>query len=145
MKKEKDEINLRKPVLIVSMTESGPNVSISSNLNFEACDNKMVCSTGGRTGGFCTACSASEKEMHGDQVNEPYYMDLGVDKVWEHFNMLLEEMGDTGDRLEEVVIPSACGDYSRRLGTKHAPMTDQIEFSKVNMIDRRSLFLDSES
>jgi hypothetical protein len=32
-------------------------------------------------------------------------------------------MGENEDSESEVSIPSASGDYARRLGTKHAPMT----------------------
>ena len=140
IKKEEDPVNLRKPALIVSLPKpsdivsadkSGINVSMSSNLVFEANDNKMVGMTGGRTGCFCTACRATEKDMHGERVKEPYYMDMGAEEVWRHFNQLRDDMGETQDRETDVVIPSARGDYARRLGTKHAPLTDQIEFAKV--------------
>ena len=33
--------------------------------------------------------------------------------------------------VEDIVVPSRAGDYKARLGTKHAPLTQQIEFSKV--------------
>ena len=32
------DINLRKPILILSTSQDGPNVSLSSNINMEACE-----------------------------------------------------------------------------------------------------------
>ena len=129
--KKQDPVNLRKPVLIVSPCGGEPSISLSCNLNIEAVDNKIVCEATGRTGGFCTGCSAKETDMHGDQASEFFYLNLGADKVWAHFWELLKQL-DLGDiALNDVVIPSRGGDYKQRLGAKHAPLTDQIEFSKV--------------
>ena len=132
VKRETGEVNLRKPFLFVSTSETGPTIPLSSNVNMEAEDNKMTDETGGRTGGFCTACDATEQDMHGQRSRETFYMNLGADSVWDHFNKLASEMGGTENmRVEDIVIPSARGDARVRLGTKHAPLTDQIEFTKV--------------
>ena len=137
VKPESGEVNLRKPVLVVNIGDCntmgivGPNISISANVNMEACDNKMIDEVGGRTGGFCTACKAQEKDMHGDRAKSPFLMDMGADKVWEHFNDLYNKLSDNEIPPENVVIPSKAGDYQTRLGTKHAPLTTQLEFSKV--------------
>lgn len=128
---EADVINLRKPILLVSPGEEAPAV-FSCNLNLEAVDNKMVSTATGRTGGFCTGCSASEADMHGEESRNSFYLNMGADQVWQHFQELKNQLEDQGgDLLEEVVIPSGRGDYRQRLGTKHAPLTTQIEFSKV--------------
>jgi hypothetical protein len=134
VKRDPGDVNLRKPVLVVSLSEGGPNVTMSVSLNTEPCDNKMTDTVAGRTGGFCTACTATESDMHGARPTQPYLMNLGADQVWDHFDRLLEEMGRVEDRLEDVVIPSARGDYASRLGTKTAPLSDQIEFTKVKLI-----------
>jgi hypothetical protein len=135
VKTDSGDINLRKPFLFVNMGNAdiaGPNISISANVNMEACDNKMIDEVGGRTGGFCTACTAVENDMHGDRAKSPFLMNMGADKVWDHFNDLYSKLGDSDVPLEDVVIPSARGDNRTRLGTKHAPLTNQLEFSKVN-------------
>ena len=131
IEKKQDPINLRKPVLIVSPCSGEPSIALSCNLNIEACDNKMVCEATGRTGGFCTGCSANETDMHGDQASEYFYLNLGADEVWAHFWELMEQQDQRDIVLDDVVIPSRHGDYRQRLGTKHAPLTDQIEFSKT--------------
>ena len=69
--------------------------------------------------------------MHGDQASEYFYLNLGADEVWAHFWELMEQQDQRDIVLDDVVIPSRHGDYRQRLGTKHAPLTDQIEFSKV--------------
>lgn len=128
--REDGEVNLRKPILVVSCGET--NVSLSANCNMDACDNKVVCEVGGRTGGFCTACTADEKQMHGERASEPYLMNMGADRAWAHFRQLVDRLGGIEEEtLEEVVIPSGRGDYARRLGTKHAPLTTQLDYSKV--------------
>ena len=60
-----------------------------------------------------------------------YYLNMGTERVWEHYQTLLEKLGGPEERTEDVQIPSKRGDHSTRLGTKHAPLTDQVEFSKV--------------
>ena len=70
IKKEPGEVNLRKPILLVSTSSDGPIVSISSNTNIEASDNKAIGGVGGRTGGFCTGCTATEKDMHGHRASQ---------------------------------------------------------------------------
>ena len=70
IKRETGEVNLRKPILLVSTSLDGPIVSLSSNTNIEASDNKAIGGVGGRTGGFCTGCTATEKDMHGDRVSQ---------------------------------------------------------------------------
>ena len=56
---------------------------------------------------------------------------MGTEQVWEHYQTLLDNLGGTEERTEDVQILSKRGDHSTRLGTKHAPLTDQVEFSKV--------------
>ena len=70
IKREPGEVNLRKPILLVSTSSDGPIVSISSNTNIEASDNKAIGGVGGRTGGFCTGCTATEKDMHGHRASQ---------------------------------------------------------------------------
>ena len=130
IKKDTEVINLRKPVLLVSSGEEPPAV-LSSNLNIEAVDNKMVCEATGRTGGFCTGCSANEADMHSEQGGETFFLNLGADKVWLHFKELRAQLDQEDLIVDEVVIPSGQGNYRQRLGTKHAPLTDQIELAKV--------------
>ena len=91
----------------------------------------MVCEATGRTGGFCTGCSANEVDMHGEQGGEIFYLNLGEDRVWLHFKELRGQLDQEDLTVDKVVIPSGRGDYRQRLGTKHAPLTDQIEFAKV--------------
>ena len=70
IKREPGDVNLRKPILLVSTSSDGPIVSILSNTNIEASDNKAIGSVGGRTGGFCTGCTATEKDMHGPRASQ---------------------------------------------------------------------------
>ena len=74
VKKEKGDTNLRKPVLLVSVCQEGPIVSCSSNVNIEASDNKAVGEVGGRTGAFCTGCTAIEGDMHGERASQVFEM-----------------------------------------------------------------------
>ena len=60
-----------------------------------------------------------------------YYLNMGTAQTWEHYQTLLEAMGEVEERTEDVEIPSKRGDFVTRLGTKHAPLTTQLEFSKV--------------
>jgi hypothetical protein len=109
VKNSTDQLNLRKPVLLVSPGGVEPPVVLSCNLNIEAVDNKMVCEATGRTGSFCTGCSANEADMHGERAEELFYLDLGADKVWLHFKELRAQLGLEADRLEDVVITSGRG------------------------------------
>jgi hypothetical protein len=131
IKKDTDVINLRKPVMVVGSGGEEPPTVLSCNVNIEAVDNKMVGEATGRTGGYCTGCRSNETDMHGVRAGEVFHLDLGADEVWTHFKELREQLGLVEDRPEDVVIPSGRGDYRQRLGAKHAPLTDQIEFSKV--------------
>lgn len=131
IKKDTDVINLRKPVMVVGSGGEEPPTVLSCNVNIEAVDNKMVGEATGRTGGYCTGCRSNETDMHGVRAGEVFHLDLGADEVWTHFKELREQLGLVEDRPEDVVIPSGRGDYRQRLGAKHAPLTDQIEFSKT--------------
>lgn len=125
-------VNLRKPVLIVSAGTEGPNVTISTNCNMKACDNKVIDGVGGRTGGFCTACDSSEKDMHGLKASEYYHMNMGLDRMWEQFETMRGSVqGQEQTRTEDLVIPSRRDDFRTRLGTKHAPLTSQLDPSQV--------------
>ena len=139
IKREEGDVNLRRPLLIVSAGTDKANVSISSNLGMEACDNKVIDAVGGRTGGFCTGCDASEKDMHGERASQVYYLNMGAEQVWNHFEVMRERMGgEESIRTEDIVIPSGVSDYRTRVGTKRAPLTTQAEPTKVLMIDTHS-------
>ena len=106
IKKKEGDINLRKPILIVSTSQDGPNVSLSSNINMEACDNKVIGEVGGRTGGFCTGCNANEKDMHGERGSKLFHLNMGASQVWDQYDTMLEKLGGLEERVEDVVIPS---------------------------------------
>ena len=130
--REEGQVNLRKPVLIVSTGKDKQNVSISANVGMEACDNKVIDTVGGRTGGFCTGCDACERDMHLPRAEQVYYLNMGADQVQEHFEEMRQRMGgEEHTRAEDVVIPSKRNDVRTRLGTKHAPLTTQWEHTKV--------------
>ena len=80
-KKEEGDINLRKPVLLVSINPEGPIVSCSSNVNIEASDNKAVGEVGGRTGAFCTGCTATEADMHGEKASQVFENGLAISRI----------------------------------------------------------------
>lgn len=134
VRRPEGEINLRKPVLIVSSGENAANVSFSSNINIHACDNKVICDATGRTGGYCTGCSCCEKDMHGDRCKEPYYLDMGIGRVWEKFEELKVKWNFLDQREEEVEIPYRRGDYKQRVGVKRAPLTTQLDPTGVSVV-----------
>ena len=61
-----------------------------------------------------------------------YYLNMVTAQTLEHYQTLLEAMGEVEERTEDVEIDSFKKDnFITRLGTKHAPLTTQLEFSKV--------------
>ena len=137
--KEQEDINLRKPILVVSTGKDQPNVSFSSNCNCKACDNKVISEVGGRTGGFCTGCDCNEQDMHLPRASLVYTMNMGIDKAWKHFGemremLVVEEL----QRTNEIEIPSTRDDFRFRLGTKRAPLTTQVDVNQVALLSSNS-------
>ena len=125
------EKNLRVPVIIIAM-ESGILVPISTDLNFGAMDNKLTKMVTGRTGAFCTACSASAEDMHNEKlISEGFYMDIGTDCLNLKFEEIAKKFDIGPEEILEWEIPSKKGDYKERLGLKKAPMTREFEITKV--------------
>ena len=123
--------NLRAPVLIVAL-QSGELVPISADVNFGAMDNKLTKIITGRTGAFCTACSATSADMHRPEIiNSGFYMNVGTGDLNVKFQELANKFEITAEELKDWSVPSKKGDYSQRLGLKRAPMTQEFEITKV--------------
>jgi hypothetical protein len=133
---EKSDPNLRKP--FVNVVKDDTVIPISADININAADNKFVATVLGRTGAYCTACKCEASDMVGHRPLEPYYMDCGVRDVREIFeDNFVAAYGELESRTEgdaDRVLPSAAGDYRRRFGAKHAPMTDSLETTKVKLV-----------
>ena len=128
--KPKDK-NLRAPVVIVAL-QSGKLVPISADVNFGAMDNKLTKTLTGRTGAFCTACSASSTDMHKPEaISIGFYMNVGTGDLNMKFKELAGKFGIGEEDLKDWTVPSKKGDYSERLGLKRAPMTKEFEITKV--------------
>jgi hypothetical protein len=131
---EKSDPNLRKPFVNV-VKDDDSIIPISADINAGAADNKFVAAVLGRTGAYCTACKCEASDMVGIRPLEPYYMDCGVRDVRDIFeDNFVAAYGELESRTEgdaDRVLPSAAGDYRRRFGAKHAPMTDSLETTKV--------------
>jgi hypothetical protein len=129
----KCEANLRQPFLFVAKSQSD-HVPLSADINMAALDNKATVTITGRTGGFCSACTSDSSDMLGDRPKDYYYMNLGTASVRDHFQQLYrDEFGEAAEGMESAVIPSKKGDYRVRLGTKHSPLTDEVETTQVSL------------
>ena len=128
------EMNLRAPVVCVALL-SGKIVPISADVNFSAMDNKLTQTLSGRTGAFCTACTATSGDMLNLQVIPAgFYMDLGTVELNQRFEDLADKLGISRDDRKEWEIPSKKGDYQERLGMKRAPVTQEFEMTKVMLL-----------
>ena len=131
------EKNLRAPVICIAM-QSGKLVPISADVNFGAMDNKLTQTLTGRTGAFCTACTATSGDMLNMQaISEGFYMDVGTDKLSQKFEELAEKLGISPEDRKEWEIPSKKGDYNERLGLKRAPVTQNFEITKVTNMNEQ--------
>ena len=123
--------NLRSPIVVVAL-QSGKLVPISADVNFGAMDNKLTQTLTGRTGAFCTACSATSEDMLKLAViSEGFYMDVGTDVINQKFEELVEKFGVAQEDKNGWEIPSKKGDYAERLGLKRAPVSQEFEITQV--------------
>ena len=121
--------NLRCSVLMVSRPSDDTIVSFSADMNVSAVDNKVTAEFTGRTGAFCTACKARSTDMHGPRAAEVYYMDFDIEQVNNNYLALVEKC--LGDKATDGTLPSAKGDYDKRLGQKQQPLTTMWDPTKV--------------
>ena len=89
----------------------------------------------GRTGGFCIGCSASKKDVHDvEKISHGFYLDVGIEELWSTFKKLASDHEIPSSDWNDWVIPSEKGDYAQRLGLKAAPMTSEVEVTKIMSI-----------
>lgn len=59
---------------------------------------------------------------------------MGIEELWSTFKTIANDKDIAASEWNEWVIPSEKGDYAYRLGLKAAPMTSEIEVTKIMSI-----------
>lgn len=134
--------NLRQPFLLVCRSDDSI-VSVSTNINCSAVDNKVTAELSGRTGAFCTACRAPANAMLNVTPETTFFMNMDILEVQNNFDALYKTAFGDCERgeidLSSVTLPSSKADYSTRFGQKHAPLTTEWDSTKALSVLHASL------
>ena len=123
--------DLRKPFLLVAQ-EGGCITALSVDFQLKAMDSKLIEIMNERTGAYCYCCTMSRDEAHKiDVVKKGFHMDFSMERLWDTFEKIANDMGVDREDWDTLEIPSKPGDEDVRFGLKRAPLTRDIEVTKI--------------